>query len=76
MTLRPASLADHPAITAFLRQHEASSLFPLVNLASGASQKLWCEIGTGGVCGVLAINANGFVMPQWPGVMSGLPRQF
>jgi predicted GNAT family acetyltransferase len=68
MRLRLASPADHPAITAFLRQHETSSLFPLANLAGGAAQKLWCADGDAGLVGVLALTASGFVMLQWPGL--------
>ena len=79
MRLRLASPADHPAIAALLRQHEASSLFPLVNLISGSPQKLWCaqdEPGlAGGLAGVLALNPNGFLMPQWPGLDAAAARR-
>jgi hypothetical protein len=33
MTLRAAGADDLPALTAFLRRHEATSMFPLSNLA-------------------------------------------
>lgn len=79
MSLRLASPADHPAIAAFLRQHEASSIFPLANLANRSPQKLWCaqgETGPAGVLkGVLALNPNGFLMPQWPGLDAAAARR-
>ena len=75
MSLRLASAADHPAIEAFLRQHEASSLFPLAGLVSGTLQKLWCAPGEAGLAGVLSLNATGFVMPQWPGLEPASARR-
>ncbi len=69
MSLRPATSADLPAVETFLRAHEASSVFPLANMAgSGPSpQKLWLT-GRDGVDGVIALGNSGFVMPQWPGL--------
>lgn len=75
MMLRPATLADHPAIAAFLRLHEASSLFPLANLLDEAAQTLWCAREGAELAGVLALNAGGFLMPQWPGLDPGAARR-
>ena len=79
MTLRLASTADHPAIEAFLRRHEASSIFPLANLMNGSPQKLWCAQGETGlagvVAGVVALNPNGVLMPQWPGLDAAAARR-
>jgi len=79
MSLRLASPADHPAIAAFLRQHEASSIFPLANLMNGSPQKLWCAQGETGrarvIKGVLALNPNGVLMPQWPGLDPAAARR-
>ncbi len=81
MTLHPADKADHAAIIAFLRAHEASSIFPLANLVgSGPSpQQLW-RVGMDRVRGVIALGSSGFLMPQWPGldadaVLTGLKGQ-
>lgn len=68
MKLRRASAADFPAIEAFLRRHEASSLFPLANLVGGVPQDLWCVEEQGRISGVVALNTSGFLMPQWPGL--------
>ena len=68
MTLRQALSADHPAIAAFLRRHESSSLFPLANVIGAVPQTLWCAREGGEVTGVLALSGSGFLMPQWPGL--------
>lgn len=68
MTLRSATEADQPLVTAFLRTHEAASIFPLANLAGTGpgTQSLWL---TGDpVRGVIALGQTGFLMPQWPGL--------
>ncbi len=75
MTLRPASPTDHPAIEAFLRQHEASSLFPLANLVGAVPQKMWVAGVGAGLAGVLALNPGGFLMPQWPGLNPASARR-
>lgn len=69
MSLRPATAADLPAVESFLRAHEASSIFPLANMAGDgpSAQKLWIA-GEAGVEGVIALGASGFLMPQWPGL--------
>ena len=69
MSLRLARADDLPAVQAFLRAHEASSIFPLANMAGDgpSSQKLWLT-GGAAVEGVIALGASGFVMPQWPGL--------
>jgi GNAT superfamily N-acetyltransferase len=73
MTLRPALPAEEPAVTAFLRRHEASSIFPLANLASpdAAGQRIWCHAPEGAIAGVMALAPSGFLMPQWPGLEAG-----
>jgi len=71
MTLRVATVDDLPALTAFLRRHEATSMFPLSNLAgaglNGAGpygMRFWV---TGDVSGAIGLTNGGMLQPQWPG---------
>jgi N-acetylglutamate synthase-like GNAT family acetyltransferase len=71
MTLRVATADDLPALTAFLRRHEATSMFPLSNLAgaglNGAGPyglRVWV---TGDVSGAIGLTNGGMLQPQWPG---------
>lgn len=71
MTLRRAGPGDIPALTAFLRRHEAQSLFPLANLASGGldgpgphGMRGWVAGRPEGFAG---LTRAGMVLPQWPG---------
>lgn len=68
MSLRLAVEADLPALLAFLRQHEAGSMFPLVNLVAGMEaagpngMRVW--LGAGGMVG---LTRGGMLLPQWLG---------
>jgi N-acetylglutamate synthase-like GNAT family acetyltransferase len=71
MTLRVATVDDLPALTALLRRHEATSMFPLSNLAgaglNGAGpygMRVWV---TGDVSGAIGLTNGGMLQPQWPG---------
>jgi N-acetylglutamate synthase-like GNAT family acetyltransferase len=71
MTLRVANADDLPALTALLRRHEATSMFPLSNLAgaglNGAGpygMRFWV---TGDVSGAIGLTNGGMLQPQWPG---------
>ena len=71
MTLRVATADDLPALTALLRRHEATSMFPLSNLAgaglNGAGpygMRVWV---TGDVSGAIGLTNGGMLQPQWPG---------
>ena len=71
MTLREATADDLPALTAFLRRHEATSMFPLSNLAgaglNGAGSygmRVWIS---GDVSGAIGLTNGGMLLPQWPG---------
>lgn len=72
MMLRAATPADLPAARAFLRRHEATSMFPLSNLAEGLDapgpfgMRLWIA---GDIEGVIGLTRNGSLMPQWPGAV-------
>ena len=71
MTLREATADDLPALTALLRRYEATSMFPLSNLAgaglNGAGpygMRFWV---TGDVSGAIGLTNGGMLHPQWPG---------
>jgi N-acetylglutamate synthase-like GNAT family acetyltransferase len=71
MTLRVANADDLPALTALLRRYEATSMFPLSNLAgaglNGAGpygMRFWV---TGDVSGAIGLTNGGMLQPQWPG---------
>jgi N-acetylglutamate synthase-like GNAT family acetyltransferase len=71
MTLRVATADDLPALTALLRRYEATSMFPLSNLAgaglNGAGpygMRFWV---TGDVSGAIGLTNGGMLQPQWPG---------
>jgi GNAT superfamily N-acetyltransferase len=71
MTLRVATADDLPALTALLRRYEATSMFPLSNLAgaglNGAGpygMRFWV---TGDVSGAIGLTNGGMLHPQWPG---------
>jgi N-acetylglutamate synthase-like GNAT family acetyltransferase len=71
MTLRAATADDLPALTALLRQYEATSMFPLCNLAraglNGAGpygMRYWIS---GDVSGAIGLTNGGMLQPQWPG---------
>ncbi|MCA3442222.1 MAG: GNAT family N-acetyltransferase [Rhodobacter sp.] len=71
MTLRAATADDLPALTALLRRYEATSMFPLSNLAgaglNGArpyGMRFWV---TGDVSGAIGLTNGGMLHPQWPG---------
>jgi N-acetylglutamate synthase-like GNAT family acetyltransferase len=71
MTLRMATADDLPALTAFLRRHEATSMFLLSNLAgaglNGAGPyglRVWI---TDDVSGAIGLTNGGMLQPQWPG---------
>jgi GNAT superfamily N-acetyltransferase len=71
VTLRAAGADDLPALTAFLRRHEATSMFPLSNLAgaglNGAGfygMRFWV---TRDVSGAIGLTNGGMLQPQWPG---------
>ncbi|MFN7269153.1 MAG: N-acetyltransferase, partial [Cereibacter sp.] len=71
MSLREATADDLPALTAFLRQHEATSMFPLSNLAGAGlhgagfyGMRFWIS---GDVSGAIGLTNGGMLQPQWPG---------
>jgi N-acetylglutamate synthase-like GNAT family acetyltransferase len=71
VTLRAAAADDLPALTAFLRQYEATSMFPLSNLAgaglNGAGiygMRFWV---TRDVSGAIGLTNGGMLQPQLPG---------
>lgn len=71
MSLRAATADDLPALTAFLRRHEATSMFPLSNLAgaglNGAGSygmRYWIS---GDVTGAIGLTNGGMLQPQCPG---------
>ena len=71
MTLRIARDSDVPALTALLRRHEATSMFPLANLATAGldgpgphGMRFWM---TDAATGALGLSRAGMVLPQWPG---------
>jgi RimJ/RimL family protein N-acetyltransferase len=71
MTLRPADAANLPGLTALLRRHEQTSMFPLSNLHEGGldgpgphGMAVWLA-GTGE--GMVGVTRAGMVLPQWPG---------
>jgi GNAT superfamily N-acetyltransferase len=71
MSLREATADDLPALTAFLRQHEATSMFPLSNLAGAGlhgagfyGMRYWIS---GNVTGAIGLTNGGMLQPQWPG---------
>jgi N-acetylglutamate synthase-like GNAT family acetyltransferase len=71
MTLRAATADDLPALTAFLRRYEATSMFPLSNLAGAGlngggpyGMRFWV---TGDVSGAIGLTKGGMLHPQWPG---------
>ena len=71
MTLRAAGADDLPALTALLRQYEATSMFPLSNLAGAGlhgagpyGMRFWV---TGDVSGAIGLTNGGMLQPQWPG---------
>ena len=70
MTLRAAGADDLPALTAFLRRREATSMFPLSNLAGAGlhgagfyGMRFWV---TGDVSGAIGLTNGGMLQPQWP----------
>ncbi|MGL6211663.1 MAG: hypothetical protein ACRC14_17720, partial [Paracoccaceae bacterium] len=65
--MRPARPADRAALLAFLRAHEAGSMFPLVNvLGQGIAMRVWVA-GRPGVSGMVGLTETGMVLVQWPG---------
>jgi GNAT superfamily N-acetyltransferase len=71
MTLQVAKADDLPALTAFLRRHEATSMFPLSNLAGAGlhgagiyGMRFWV---TRDVSGAIGLTNGGMLQPQWPG---------
>jgi N-acetylglutamate synthase-like GNAT family acetyltransferase len=71
MTLREATADDLPALTALLRRYEATSMFPLSNLAGAGlngggpyGMRFWV---TGDVSGAIGLTNGGMLHPQWPG---------
>lgn len=66
--MREAAPADRAALLAFLRSHESSSMFPLVNLTtvSGVPTRAWVAGENTQVTGFLGLTETGFVMPQLP----------
>jgi N-acetylglutamate synthase-like GNAT family acetyltransferase len=65
--MREITPADRPALLAFLRRHEAQSMFPLVNLSSlsGVAMRAWVAEDGGKIAGMVGLTETGFVMPQW-----------
>ncbi|MEL6681433.1 MAG: GNAT family N-acetyltransferase [Pseudomonadota bacterium] len=68
-----ATEADRPEIEAFLKQHIATSMFPLSNLrrygmAGGhpRSVRFWCRWEAGALTDVLTVTEEGVVFPQCP----------
>lgn len=67
MTFRPAMAEDAAALTAFLRRHEASSMFLLANLlGTGLPSEFWLGEDDRGVSGALALTASGMALIQHP----------
>ena len=71
MTLRAAGADDLPGLTALLRQYEATSMFPLSNLAGAGLHgagfyglRFWV---TRDVSGAIGLTNGGMLQPQWPG---------
>lgn len=61
--MRLAGPQDHDALLAHLRAHEATSMFPLVNLMGlGHPMRVWVAAG-----GMVGLSQTGMVLPQWPG---------
>jgi len=70
LTLREARAADLPGLTALLRRHEQTSMFPLSNLDEGGldgpgphGMSVWLAENGQGMVGVTRA---GMVLPQWP----------
>lgn len=68
-----AAAADQPAIEAFLRQHIATSMFPLSNLrrygmAGGhpRAMRFWVRWAAGEIADLLPVSEEGMVFPQCP----------
>ena len=72
--LRRCTNADVSALEAFLMDHIATSMFPLMNLrrfgpeggAHHRAMRYWCAEGPDGIVGILAHATTGTVMMQWP----------
>ncbi len=71
--LRRVTLADLPAVTAFLSARAQLAMFPLSNLArfglDGADDfapSMWVDEQKGRICGVLTITRGGAVLPVLP----------
>jgi hypothetical protein len=71
MTLRVATADDLPALTALLREHEATSMFALSNLAGAGlngpgpyGMRFWVTVD---VSGAIGLTNGGMLQPQWPG---------
>lgn len=65
--MRPYRDSDRPALERFLRQHVATSMFPLGNLLGGGlATEAWVVEGPKGLTGYLGRATNGNLMPQWP----------
>ncbi|MEM8537964.1 MAG: GNAT family N-acetyltransferase [Pseudomonadota bacterium] len=69
----PLTKADRPAITAFLRAHIATSMFPLANLRNYGmagdhprALRIWGQWQAGALTDVLAVSEEGVVFPQCP----------
>jgi GNAT superfamily N-acetyltransferase len=70
MTLRRAGAPDVPGLTALLRRHEQTSMFPLSNLDAGGldgpgphGMAVWLA---GNGHGMVGVTRAGMVLPQWP----------
>lgn len=65
--MRPYRDSDCQALETFLRQHVATSMFPLGNLlGDGLATQAWVVDGPAGLSGYLGRATNGNLMPQWP----------
>lgn len=63
----PMTGADLPDVLAFLRAHEAQSMFLIANLSGqGLPTEAWVLRDQGAVRGVLGLSTSGMVLPQWP----------
>lgn len=75
--LTPATAGDIDQIIAFLNQHVADSMFPLVNLrdhglgtAHPRSMSIWIARTGPDVTGLIGCTAEGMIMPQLPDLTS------
>ncbi len=80
MILRPAVPGDEPAIEAFLRGQEQTSMLTLANLADHGltgsapmATRFWLQERNGRVIGALGLTQGGMLLPQLPHLVDWRP---